>query len=195
MRNMPRLCATILLLSLSWVSVTLAGQPHDSAWSVGYAQADITPGPKDVQMSGFGRERYAQGVLAPLISQMLVLRDGGGRTGVLITADVLEFERVMVEAIRRATTHKDGIPPENSMHAAIYLVNGTGHHVHHNHIHHCQYQDWATASVTTRRLQESTTIRSTGTAIPSPTPPWTRKKRAGHDVSHAQPSVRGVSGD
>lgn len=104
MRNMPRLCATILLLSLSWVSVTLAGQPHDSAWSVGYAQADITPGPKDVQMSGFGRERYAQGVLAPLISQMLVLRDRGGRTVGLITADVLEFERVMVEAIRRATT-------------------------------------------------------------------------------------------
>jgi len=25
-------------------------------------------------------------------------------------------------------------------HAGIYLMNGTGHHIHHNHIHHCQYQ-------------------------------------------------------
>jgi len=50
----------------------------------------------------------------------IVLRDGGNRTGVLITADVLDFDRVMVEAIRRAITHKHGIPAENIMLAASH---------------------------------------------------------------------------
>jgi hypothetical protein len=108
-----------------WSAMTVAllinlfapmGRSQDnSTWSVGYAGADITPGPKQVQMSGFGRERYAQGTLAPLLTQVVALRDRVGSTGVLITADILEFDRVMVEAIRRAIHHKHRIPVENIM--------------------------------------------------------------------------------
>jgi hypothetical protein len=89
-------------------------------WWVGYAEADITPERGYVQMSGFGRERYAHGALAPLLTQTLILRDRGGRTGVLITADVLDFDRVMVEAIRRAVASRYGIPPENILLAASH---------------------------------------------------------------------------
>ena len=109
---------------LLMVGISLVGLPpaiasgaalDEPSWSAGYAEADITPGPRQVQMSGFGRERYANGVLAPLLSQALVLEDQDGHKAVLITADVLDFDRVMVEAIRRAITHRHGIPAENIM--------------------------------------------------------------------------------
>ena len=92
----------------------------ERTWSVGYAEADITPEPRQVQMSGFGRERYAQGALAPLLTQVVALRDRDGSIGVLITADILEFDRIMVEAVRRAITHKHHIPAENIMLAASH---------------------------------------------------------------------------
>ncbi len=95
--------------------VVLADNAAEQAWSVGYAEADITPAPRQVQMTGFGTERYAEGTLAPLVTQLVALRDRDGRTGVLIAADILDFDRVMVEAIRRAITRKHGIPPENIM--------------------------------------------------------------------------------
>ena len=71
-------------------------------------------------MSGFGRERYASGVLAPLLTQIVVLRDGENNTGVLITADILDLDHVMVEAIRRAIGYKHDIPPENIMFLASH---------------------------------------------------------------------------
>ena len=81
-------------------------------WRVGYAQADITPAPRQCQMAGFGRERYAKGAVAPLLSQVVALRDGRGRTGVLITADVIGFDRVMVEAMQRRIAKKHSLPAE-----------------------------------------------------------------------------------
>ena len=106
------LIATAAFASQAW--------PDEKTWSVGYAEADITPEPRQVQMSGFGRQRYAEGALAPLLTQVVVFRDGEDNTGVLITADILDFDRVMVEAIRRAIKFKHGIPPENIMLAASH---------------------------------------------------------------------------
>jgi hypothetical protein len=100
--------------------VTQADQPNEPAWSVGYAEADITPAPRQVQMSGFGRQRYADGVLAPLLTQVVTLHDQNDGVAVLITADILGFDRVMVEAIRRAVTDKHGIPARNIMLAASH---------------------------------------------------------------------------
>ena len=100
--------------------IARGNEASEHPWSVGYAEADITPAPGQVQMSGFGRERYARGDVAPLLTQVIVLRDGDNNTGVLITADILDFDRVMVEAIRRAIEHKHDIPPENIMLAASH---------------------------------------------------------------------------
>jgi hypothetical protein len=93
---------------------------HDPTWSVGYAEVDITPAPRQVQMSGFGRERYADSTLAPLLSQVLIFQDQEGSKAVLITADVLDFDRVMVEAIRRAIAYRHGILREHIMLAASH---------------------------------------------------------------------------
>jgi hypothetical protein len=71
-------------------------------------------------MSGFGRERYARGTLAPLLTQVVVLRDREDNTGVLITADLLDLDHVMVEALRRAVGHEHGIPAENIMFVASH---------------------------------------------------------------------------
>ena len=115
-----------LLVTAATVIVSLASpiargaETNERTWSVGYAEADITPAPGQVQMCGFGRERYADGVLAPLLTQVVVLHDRTDCTGVLITADVLDFDRVMVEAIRRAIRHKHGVPAENIMLAASH---------------------------------------------------------------------------
>ncbi|MGD8500575.1 MAG: hypothetical protein PVJ86_07995 [Phycisphaerales bacterium] len=120
MRNVSSLATAVMV----FVSLLYPVSPGDEAgewlWSVGYAEAEITPAPGQVQMSGFGRERYAQGVLAPLLTQVVVLRDGEDSTSVLITADILDFDRVMVDVIRRAIRRKHNIPPENVMLAASH---------------------------------------------------------------------------
>ena len=110
----------VLLLIITATALTSQVRPDERPWSVGYAETDITPAPGQVQMSGFGRERYAKGVLAPLLTQVVVLRDIEDNTGVLITADILDLDHVMVEAIRRAITYKHGIPAENIMLAASH---------------------------------------------------------------------------
>lgn len=110
----------VLFLIIATAAFASQARPDERSWSAGYAQADITPAPGQVQMSGFGRERYARGVLAPLLTQVVVLRDGEGNTGVLITADILDLDHVMVEAIRRAIRHKHEIPAENIMFVASH---------------------------------------------------------------------------
>lgn len=120
MKDTTRLTTAGILVGISLLSMTQAARLNDRTWSVGYAEADITPAPRQVQMSGFGRERYAEGAIAPLLAQVLILRDHDGHTGVLITADLLDFDRVMVEAIRRAITRRYSIPPESIMLAAAH---------------------------------------------------------------------------
>ncbi len=110
----------ILFLTVIVAVLTSRAEANEQVWSVGYGEADITPAPGQVQMSGFGRERYASGTLVPLLTQAVALRDVDGNTGVLITADVLDLDHVMVEAFRRAIGRKHGIPAENIMFVASH---------------------------------------------------------------------------
>ncbi len=100
------------------------------AWQVGYAESDITPKPRQCQMAGFGRERYAEGTLAPLITQAVALRDGGGRTAVLITADLVGFDRTMVEAIRHRIARKRKLPAAAVMLTASHTHWGPATRIH-----------------------------------------------------------------
>jgi hypothetical protein len=120
LRNFVAMFVLAGLLVMCGDAVGRAAESETAVWSIGYAEADITPAPRQVQMCGFGHERYAEGTLAPLLSQIVALRDEKGSMAVLIAADVLDFDRVMVEAIRRAITHRHGIPPENIMLAASH---------------------------------------------------------------------------
>ncbi len=87
-----------LIVNVSW------------AWEVGYSEADITPPAGQAMMAGFGRERYAGGTIAPLRAQAIAFRDRDGRTAALVTADVLGFGRVSVEAMRRQIEEKHQLP-------------------------------------------------------------------------------------
>lgn len=120
MRNVSLLAIPVMVFMSLLNPIASGDEAGEQSWSVGYAEADITPAPGQVQMSGFGRERYAQGALAPLLTQVVVLRDGEHNIGVLITADILGFDRVVVEAIRRASQRKHDIRPENIMFAASH---------------------------------------------------------------------------
>ena len=114
----------ILFLVIGVVAFAGQARPDENAWSVGYAETDITPAPGQVQMSGFGRERYAGGALAPLLTQVVVLRDADDNSGVLITADILHLDHIMVEVIRRAIRHRHDIPAENIMFVASHTHCG-----------------------------------------------------------------------
>ena len=120
---MSNVSLSVFIAMLSLILPLTAVRADGSAgrgWSVGYAEADITPAPGRVQMSGFGRERYAQGALSPLLTQVVAFRDQKGRTGVLITADVSGFDRVMTQAIRHALFRAHGIPGKAVMLAASH---------------------------------------------------------------------------
>lgn len=101
-------------------SSAIAEDAFDRPWSIGYAEADITPAPGQVQMRGFGSERYAKGIWMPLRVQVAALRDGDAHTGLLITADVTGVERVMTEAIRRDIARKHGIAARDIILAASH---------------------------------------------------------------------------
>ena len=109
----------ILTLVVQAAEVEVVAQPDVAnhatskrAWRVGYAEADITPSPGHAMMAGFGRERYAHGSVAPLRAQALALRDQNDKTAVLIVADVLGFDRVSVDSLRRKIYAEHGCPAQ-----------------------------------------------------------------------------------
>lgn len=100
--------------------------PRGEGWRAGFAQGDITPPKGHTLMSGYGRERYAQGTLDPLRAQALALADKAGNVAVLITADLLGFDRMTVGAIRVALAQKHGLAPESIMLSASHTHWGAG---------------------------------------------------------------------
>jgi hypothetical protein len=55
-----------------------------------------------------------------LLTQVLALGDRNERTAILVSADILEFDRVMIEAIRYHIAKKYGIAAENVLFAASH---------------------------------------------------------------------------
>jgi hypothetical protein len=110
-RRKVLVCSTgLAALAVSSPAAARAGQR--SGWQAGFAQAEITPRRGYVQMRGFGRERYAKGAIAPLLAQVVALRDATGRIGLIIAADLSGFDRVNSEAMRRAIGKKHDVAPE-----------------------------------------------------------------------------------
>lgn len=104
--------AWLLLLAVAAVPARSAEEsPAASGWKAGFAEADITPAIGEAMISGFGRERLVTGTLAPLRAQVLALEDAAGRRAVLVTADVLGFGRLSVEALRRRIGETLDVPP------------------------------------------------------------------------------------
>lgn len=95
-------------------------------WQAGYAEADITPSEGRGHLAGYGRERHVEGTLHPLRAQVLALEDRNGRKALLVTADVLGFGRVSVDAMRYRLRDTHGIPPEAVCFAASHTHWGPG---------------------------------------------------------------------
>jgi len=111
-----KLFITINLLIFILYSFAYSQNSTADNWLVGFAETDITPLPGvEVQMSGYGVERYAHGTYRPLKSQVIALRDKNGNTAIFVSNDVVAFDRVFVESIRRSLLKKHGIPKENIM--------------------------------------------------------------------------------
>ncbi len=96
-------------------------------WSFGFAQSEITP-KGAIHMAGYGRERYGQGMIAPLIAQAIALRDAGGNTGLILTADVLGFEHVTLHVLRTKLQKKHGLAPDNVLLAPSHTHWGPATH-------------------------------------------------------------------
>lgn len=107
-------------VSLALPSWSNAARTNAALWQVGYAEADITPRPGQCMMAGYGRQRYAGGTLSPLMMQVLAIRDPNRHTALLITADILAFDRVTAEAIRHQIAKKHGIAAERILFAASH---------------------------------------------------------------------------
>src|SRR5262245_18920642 len=117
--NNMRWAVTIAIAILSsWLmAAPLAAQ---SAWQVGYSEADVTPAAGEAMLAGFGRPRQVQGSLAPLRAQVLALQDQSGRRAMLFAADVLGFSRVSVEVLRRKIEKAHGVVPSAVCFAASH---------------------------------------------------------------------------
>ena len=79
------------------------------SWRCGYAETDITPKPGQAFMTGFGKERYARGTLAPLRAQAVALEDAQGKRAVIVASDVLGYSRVFVDAMRQKVLDRYGL--------------------------------------------------------------------------------------
>ncbi len=76
MKNRVFIYIEMVLILIFIQSFSFGQNSTTGLWLVGYAEMDITPSnDHEVQMSGYGRERYAHGSVMPLISQVVVLRD------------------------------------------------------------------------------------------------------------------------
>lgn len=83
----------------------------------------ITP-PIPCEMGGYAaRTGPAEGVHDDLYVRSLVLEDGGTRLG-LITCDLLNLDRALVEQVRKRVSEATGIAPQAIMMAASHTHSG-----------------------------------------------------------------------
>ena len=115
--NVPRAAARGFLFAWLGCGAFIEAPPNETrvrlGWKTGYAEADITPAIGEAMMSGFGRERYAAGMVSPLRAQAVVLEDGMGDRAAIVTSDVLGYSRVLVDAFRHSIELKYGIAPSS----------------------------------------------------------------------------------
>jgi hypothetical protein len=91
--------ARVFRLSVSLWFVCVLMWAGDSGWQAGVASRGITP-KEPIWLSGYEeRDHPHVGVLRDIYVKALALRDGSGRTVVLVTADILGFTREVGAAV------------------------------------------------------------------------------------------------
>lgn len=87
-----------------------------AAFSVGYAQADITPS-GNVSLVGFGDqdERFSNHATEPLYATCIAVKDAAGDTVIIIAFDLLGSYEEWATPAREAIAEKTGVPFDNVM--------------------------------------------------------------------------------
>jgi len=96
-----------------------------SAFSVGYAQADITPS-GSVSLTGFGDadERFSVRVTEPLYATCIAVSDAAGDTVIIVAYDLINCAEVWSIPVREAISKKTGVPYDNVMLHASHTHSG-----------------------------------------------------------------------
>jgi hypothetical protein len=99
-----------LLSLLSCVALLSPAKSQDAEWKVGLARVKITP-TQPVFMAGYAsRNKPYESIHDELYAKALVLDDGRGNKGVLVTSDLIGFTADISTPIRLRIAEKTGIP-------------------------------------------------------------------------------------
>lgn len=97
--------AALLTLLITALPRTLAAN-----WKAGLAKTDITPD-RSIWLAGFGaRTKPSEGVLHPIYVKALALQDETGAINVLVTSDLLGFNRDMAAQVAQQAHSRFGLP-------------------------------------------------------------------------------------
>lgn len=114
-------------LRLTGVVATVLMMTHSAGaagWQAGTAQAKITP-EEPIWMGGFGfRDHPSEGALMDTWAQALALRDPSGRTGVLVTIDVVGIDRDFSNRVRDAIQKAHGLERDAIVLACSHTHSG-----------------------------------------------------------------------
>lgn len=111
MKSIKYSCLIASLLFTSTVS---------AQWEVGVSKADISP-LESVPLAGYGgKTRMSQEVIHPIWLKAMAFRDLGGKTAVLVTADLVGLSEKMVSIIAENAEKKYGISRD-------HLILNTSH--------------------------------------------------------------------
>ena len=103
-RGVVFLFCVVAVLGLALPGALQAGQ-----WKAGVARVKITP-QKFMWMSGYAsRSKPAEGTHADLWARALVLEDGSGQRGVLISLDLVGIDRQLSQVICEALAQRHGL--------------------------------------------------------------------------------------
>jgi ABC-type amino acid transport substrate-binding protein len=99
-----------LLAGWAVAVLTLAGAAASGAeWQVGIARADITP-TESTWMAGYAaRDHPSEGTIHPLWAKALAIDDTQGNRVVLVTTDLIGFERDLADAVAARVKKSTGI--------------------------------------------------------------------------------------
>lgn len=115
-----RTSLVLLLVGLTSAS----GAERASGWSAGAAKVDITPG-KPVWMAGYAsRKTPSTGVALPIQAKALALTDQNNHTIILITADLIGFDRALTGRITGRLKAKHGVAREDVVVLASHTHTG-----------------------------------------------------------------------
>src|SRR5262245_44398576 len=110
----------VLVLGLG----TLQAAESPTDWKAGVARVDTTP-TAPVWMSGYAsRSSPSQGVAHPLFAKALALTDAHDHTVVLVTCDIIGFNRAFTGRVADRVKAKYGLPREDLLLVASHCHSG-----------------------------------------------------------------------